>query len=83
MKGQTIFHQYEDESIKDAPDGYYVAHVEHDGPMRNVAKVSNTIILVKHGNSLHAPMSQYDYRGHVYRIEGPIQRITFTDTPDV
>ena len=83
MKGQTIFHQYEDSSIKDAPDGYYVAHVEHDGPMAKFANTSNVIILVKHGNSIHEPMSTYDYRGHVYRIEGPIQRITFTDTPDV
>ena len=79
MKGEIVFHQYEDASIKDASDGHYVAHVDHDGPMAKFAKVSNVIILVKHGASLHEPMSQYDYRGHVYRIEGPIQRITFTE----
>lgn len=79
MRGETIYQQFEDESIKAAPDGYYVAHVDHDGPMAKFAKVTNTIILVKQGESLHEPMSTFDYRGHVYRIEGPIQRINLTD----
>lgn len=76
MKGITEYNQYEDESIKDAPDGYYVAHVEPDFAK---AKVTKQIILAKQGDDIHEPLSSFNYRGHIYRLEGPIQRVAFSD----
>lgn len=78
MKGQTSINQYSDASIKDAPNGHYVAHVNHDGPLANIAKVAKLIILVKLNGELHEPMSEFKYRGYVYMIEGPIQRTELT-----
>ena len=67
--------QYDGDSIKDAPDGYYVAHVNHDDVSSTHVSVTKQLILVKMGNSIHEPLSSSDYRGHIYQIDGPINRV--------
>lgn len=78
MMGTSMIRQYEGESIKDAPDGSYVAHVNHEGLLANVAKVAKLVILVKLDGKLHEPMSEFNYRDHIYMIEGPIDRMELT-----
>lgn len=81
--GQTIYNQYNEESIKDAPDGYYVAHVDHDDVnVQRISKVAKLIILAKHGDDIYAPPVGSNYRGHIYMLEGPINRVEFTDSED-
>jgi hypothetical protein len=76
MKGLIEYGQYEGNSIKTAPDGYYVAHVEPDFAK---SKVTKQIILTKHNGDIYEPLSSFNYRGHIYRMEGPIQRVGLID----
>lgn len=73
MKSSYEINTYDD--LNDAPDGTYIAHVNHDCPeIAKLAKVTNQIILRKYKGVLREPGSIYSYRGHIYRLDGPIIR---------
>ena len=79
MESYTI-KRYENEDLDYAPDGVYVAHVNHEIPeVAKIAKVTTQIVLIRLGGLWSEPNSSYRYRGFIYAADGPVERVTLTD----
>lgn len=75
-----VIRRYDNDELDSAPDGVYIAHVNHDNPeIAKVAKVTTQIVLTKLGSYWSKPASAYQYRGFIYAVDGPVERVGLTD----
>lgn len=75
-----VIRRYDNNELELAPDGVYVAHVNHDIPeVARIAKVTTQVVLIKLGGYWSEPSSSYRYRGFIYAVDGPIDRVGLTD----